>query len=402
LKAQCLGNSIGVISSISNGVLSITANDELSLIAIGDRLRLSNPATDTTISFKVKECSRAGLDYAIPFEKADKFAVGNPVFKTIDTVGDQQDIAAEIDAMYKAFNAKHGAGLRPGQPFAQTYTSLISNIWKEQKKNAAASVGTDNLWIRFDNAEWLNILPSSDNVRHVFYLTKENLHQSKTLPVSTTLGCELPPFIGQRDIELYKQAIEVMLGRGVNKWVLNNVSQFELFKAKEVELSAGQMLYTWNAYTAAFLAGLGARFVTASWEDDFLNIRKMCGPGPGKHLLVYVYGFPPVVRSRFLTREMLNADKISDHTPAGNAHEHLTRSAFFPVFESELGLLIPEKPVSIFTGLRKLKEIGVQNFGIDLSHIRPDKKSWRALFASYNSGENPENTVKFNFKSCVA
>jgi len=135
---------------------------------------------------------------------------------------------------------------------------------------------------------------------------------------------------------------------------------------------------------------------------DFLNIRKMCGPGLGKHLVVYVYGFPPVVRSRFITRDMLNSDKISDHTPVGNAHEHLTHSSFFPVFESELGLLIPENPVSIFTGLRKLREIGVQNFGIDLSYIRPDKKTWQALLAAYNAGENPENTVKFNFKSCVA
>ncbi len=403
LKAQCLGNGIGEITASNNGVLSITLNDESVQIAAGDRLRLSNPATDITISFKIKECAREGLLCTIPFEKADRFAAGNPVFKTIDAAGDQQDISTEIDAMYKAFTAKHGPGLRKSQPLAQTYTSLISNIWKEAKSAGVHAAAKDALWIRFDNADWLTVLPEIPGARYVLYLTKENLHQCRSLQTSGRrfLG-ELPPFIAQRDIELYKQAIDTMIAAGVTGWVLNNVSHFELFKGRDVALIAGHLLYTWNAYTAAFWAGLGVRYVTVSWEDDFLNIRKMCGPGLGKHLVVYTYGFVPVVRSRFITREMLTAGKVSDRAPANGAHEHALRSAFYPVFESELSLLIPEKPVSIFTGIRKLKEIGVQNFGIDLSYSKTDKKLWQSVFEAYSAGENPVNTVKFNFKSCVA
>jgi putative protease len=299
--------------------------------------------------------------------------------------------------------------LRKGPALDQTYTSLISNVWKDAKKPAEVVKKPDTLWIRFDNADWLTCLPLRSHqgeagpMRYVFYLTKENLHQSKALPADSlrSLAGELPPFIAQRDIELYRQAIDAMISRGITRWVVNNVSQFEFFKGEEVELTAGHLLYTWNAYTAAFLASVGVKYVTASWEDDFLNIRKMCGPGLARSLVVYLYGFPAVVRSRFITRELLSADKISDRTPAGS-HEHLLHSSFYPVFESELALLIPEKPVSIFTGLRKLKEIGVQNFGIDLSYMRPDKKMWHELFTAYSSGENPQNTVKFNFKSCVA
>jgi putative protease len=408
-KAQCLGNSVGTITAINNGVLSITAGNGAQ-IAVGDRLRLSNPATDTTISFKIKECASVGAVYNIPFEKADKFSTGNPVYKTVDSATDQQNIEAEIDAMYRDFASKRGAGLRKGHTLDQTYTSLISNIWKEAKKAGSRARNADTLWVRFDNAEWLNILPMAGNMRYVFYLTKENLHSATEAmtdpPAEARRGgaqaAELPPFIGQRDIELYRQAIDAMIARGVTRWALNNISQFEFFNDKAVELTAGHLLYTWNAYTAAFFSGLGVKFVTASWEDDFLNIRKMCGPGLAKSMVVYLYGFAPVARSRYLTREMLEDSKISGLAPANDTRKFSAQPAFFPVFESEIGLLIPEKPIGIFTGLRKLKEIGVENFGIDLSYIRPDKKTWQAIYAAYSAGENPINTAKFNFKTCVA
>ena len=209
---------------------------------------------------------------------------------------------------------------------------------------------------------------------------------------------ELPPFIGQRELPLFQQCINKMAGEGINKWVLNNVSQFGLFEGMDCELSAGPFLYTWNAYAAAFLSDLGVKYFTASWEDDFLNIRKMSGPGLGRYIVVYLYGFAPVVRSRMITKEMLTEDAVKD---CSSAHDESDGTTFTPVFESGLALLVPEKPVSIFTARRKFKEIGISNFGIDLCFIKPGRQRWDAVINSYNTSENAPGTVKFNFKRLV-
>jgi putative protease len=402
-KAQCLGNLVGSIDAIKNGSLYIRTVDDTVAIVEGDRLRLSNPATDTTIAFKVKEISTDGGRYVIPFGKTEGFSRGNPVFKTIDTMLDQKDIEKDIDAVYQNFQSNN-RGRRIEPQTDQAYTALISNKWKELKTAAPVAAGEEALWVRFDDIGWLDVLPPPEkNGRYIFYLTKENLHLSEKIPVANAarFAGELPPFIGQREIPLFQQCIDKMVAMGVTKWVINNVSQFEYFKGTACELSAGHFLYTWNAYTAAFLAANGIKYFTASWEDDFLNVRKLCGPGLGKYVVAYLYGYVPVVRSRIITREMLNDDPIRDRAPASELQESVTPVSFTPVFESELAVLIPEKPVSIFTARRKFKECGIANFGIDLCFISPDRKRWTTLLTAYQQQENPMDSLKFNFKRGV-
>jgi len=402
-KAQCLGNRVGTLADVSNGALTIDTVDDSVAIAEGDRLRLSNPQTDTTVAFKVKEFTKDGLRYVVPFGRAGEFACGNPVFKTLDNACDQKDLEKDIDAIYQNYKSAHNKVGRSGQQPSQTYTALISNIWKDVRRTSALKESDDTLWVRFDNTSWLDVLPLLEkNGRYVFYFTKDNLHLADKIPSDRAAGMagELPPFIGQRELPLFKQCIDKMTGRGINKWVVNNVSHFGLFKGMECELSAGHFMYTWNAYTAAFLSGIGVKYFTASWEDDFLNIRKMCGPGLGKYMVVYLYGFVPVVRSRLVTREMLTGETITDYAPAATAHDDVARvaSSFIPVFESGLTVLVPEKPMSIFTARRKLRECGIANFGIDLTCIKPDRKRWNALISAYNVEENSVDSVKFNFK----
>ena len=400
-KAQCLGNLIGSIEAIQEGNLYISVINDTVEIKEGDRLRLSNPATDTTIAFKVKEFSKEGARYVLPFGKAAEFDCGNPVFKTVDTAFDQKDIEKDIDAIYQTYQGRNRRDKRPQQQPTQAYTALISNKWKELKKAAPADGAEDTLWVRFDTTGWLDVLPAPDNnSRYVFSLTRENLHLSDTIPAKMAphIAGELPPFIGQRELPLFKQCIDKMLGMGITKWVINNVSQFGYFRNSGCELSTGAFLYTWNAYAAAFLADNGITYFTSSWEDDFLNIRKMCGPGLGKFVVSYLYGFVPVVRSRIITREMLSDDLVRDRVPVSEPSENCTPASFAPVFESELALLIPEKPVCIFTARRKLKECGIVNFGIDLSFIKPDRKVWATILTAYQEQVNLLDSLKFNFK----
>ncbi|MCX5782565.1 MAG: hypothetical protein NT145_07710, partial [Elusimicrobia bacterium] len=404
-KAQCLGNLIGTIEAITDTGITVKMLNAKDEILEGDRLRISNPAKDTTIAFKIREFSKEGSTFLIPFGKSEGFSCGNPVFKTVDKAFDQKNIEQDIDAIYENYSKNNRHGRKQELSVSQSYTALISNVWKEFKKTSASGDGGDTLWVKFDNIQWLDVLTQPSNgTRHIFSLKKDNLHQSEAIAdkkYSSHMAVELPPFIGQRDTNLFKEYVDAMVSRGIRKWVLNNVSQFGFFKDLDCELSSGHFLYVWNAYAAAFLAGIGVKYYTTSWEDDFLNIRKMCGPGLGKFLVVYLYGFAPLVRSRIITKEMLSEEIIRDGSPDPEKREHIANVSFQPVFESELALLIPEKPVNIFTARRKFKECGISMFGIDLSFIKPEAKLWKTLLEGYTKQENIVNSVKFNFKRGV-
>ncbi len=400
-KAQCLGNFFGRIDEIKDGNLYIVPAESTGEIVEKDRLRISDPASDTTISFKVRGLSKEGARYIIPFGKANEFSRGNPVFKTADVLFDQQDIEKDIDGMYKAFQEKNRGGRREELRYSQAYTSLISSKWKEFKNAVPPDPAQDTLWIRFDAIEWQDILPPPDkNNRHVLYLTKENMHLSDKIPAKDApfFSGELPPFIGQRDVPQFAQRVNGMIAAGITKWVINNVAQFEFFRGTACELTAGPFLYTWNAYTAAFLADNGVTRFTVSWEDDLPDIKKMCGPGLGSHVVCYLYGFVPMVRSRLITRDMLEDGMITNSMSDPDLREGRAPFSFFPVFESGLALLIPDKPVSLFTARDKLRECGIATFGIDLSYMKPDRKRWAAVFSAWQRREPLPDTRRFNFK----
>ncbi|MGA2091307.1 MAG: peptidase U32 family protein [Endomicrobiales bacterium] len=397
-KAQCLGTRIGHIDSSHEGVLTIEITDETAALHEGDRLRVSNPDSDTTIAFKVKEFSQQDSLYVIPFTKTAEFKPGNPVYKTVDVAFDQKNLEHDIDTIYENFSHRKGSSRHSESSVSQAYTALISNTWKENKKMVSPAEEQDILWVRFDTPGWLDVLPLTDkNTRYIYYLTKDTMHQSDRVFESTVtpVDAELPPFIGQRDIDQYRRCIDSLVEKGVRKWVINNVSQLGFFTGSECELVAGHFLYTWNAYTAAFLMTKGVSQVVTGWEDDFLNIRKMCGPGVGRRMVVYLYGFVPVIRSRLVTAEMIGQEILHEHNVAESANPPVS---FKTAHESELTVLVAEKPACIFTARKKLSQCGIHTFGIDLNFIKPDKKTWNTLINAYRLQENIPDTTKFNFK----
>ncbi|MFH1368801.1 MAG: peptidase U32 family protein [Elusimicrobiota bacterium] len=402
-KAQCLGQLIGEVESVTGTHISIKLNSDSSAITRDDRVRVSNPATDFTKAFKIKEFFEENGIYTVPFSQASEFAGGNPVFKTVDTASEQKNIEQEIDSVYDAFKKSHPHRARDIQVL-QEYTSLISNAWKESRGKINNDAGAENLWIKFDDIGWESMLPAAGKgVKHVFSVSKENMRAARSISskAGENLYFELPPFIGQRDVPEFMKFVNEASASGIKTWVLNNISHLEFFNNSGCALIAGGFLYTWNAYTAQFLLAKGvSRFVVSS-EDDFLNIRKMSGPGLGSHLAVYLYGHPAVVRSRIVTRGNLDDGIISENSMPKAASEAKISSSYFPVFESDTTVLIPEKPVSVFTFRKKFRDCGIKNFGMDLSYLKPDRALWSVLIDAYQKEENIVGSLKFNFKRGV-
>ncbi len=401
-KAQCLGNRIGKVETVTKDSLTIKIFDGVPEILSGDRLRLSNPDADITKAFKVREFSSDGSSYTFSLENADDFKKGNPVFKTVDALTDQKDMEKDVDVIYKKYQLKNKGKVIRAYQVRQDYTALISNKWNNVKIRTRGTAAEDTLWVRFADVKWVDILSRKNKkTRTVFSLNQGNMYHSGEVVrrLGNDTAMELPPFIGQREIQPFRVQIEKMISSGVKDWTLNNISHIGFFKDTGCHLTAGQFLYAWNAYAAAFLDDRGLRSFNVSWEDDFLNVKDLSGPVPAERLLIYLYGHPPLVRSRILTPGYIGEELIRENDKG--AKKGKDENSVYPIAESKLELLIPAKPVCLFSSKRKLRSLGIKNFGIDLSFIPPDKKLLNTLFDSYDESENIPGSVRFNFKRGV-
>ncbi|MFH1724794.1 MAG: peptidase U32 family protein [Elusimicrobiota bacterium] len=412
-QTQCLGLRIGEVAGSVEGRLSIEVSRALER---GDRLRVSDPGSDRTEVLKVKDFTRDGKRYELPYS-GPAFGPGTPVFLAGDARSEEKSFTKEVDALFVAYGGSRGrAGDAP--PHSKAYAGLLANQWA-RNRGAARS---ERLWITIDDPAWTRVIPLRkaaagvdappdahslpDGARHrapagvdadlVMSLNRDNLHAfldaAKDLPVAAKdVICQLTPYIGQRELPEFRRAVQVLSAAGFSRWILNNVSHFGFFKDTPAELIAGPFLYTWNAYAALAWKELGVSRFIVSWEDDALNIKELCRLALRGHLVAYLYGYPPLARSRMLSKRMCDGGPVEEKPGV----------RFRRVFESGSAILIPDKPVSLFNARKKLSELGIDAFGIDLSFIAPDAERWSAIYASFRDRVNPDDTIKFNFKRGV-
>jgi len=387
-KPQCLGRRIGTVIKSEPGLITIETAEALQP---GDRIRISDPGSDTTEALKIKEISKSGNACSIPFA-GEAFSPGSQVFKAGDAGWDEKNIEKEIDMMYSS-HAGSPADRKPGHQndYSNKYASLIARQWINTDKSSSVQ-----LRVRIDDPGWIALLPrNGQDLNVVLSLKKENIGIFKEtcsgqfFDCSSTV-CELLPYISQREISGYRQVIDRLIASGIKRWVLNNISQFGFFPSEGLELTAGHFLYTWNAFSARILKDLGTAYFVTSWEDDILNIRKLAEAGLRSRLIVYLYGYPPVARSRMLSRDTYSEGIYSEQD-----------IKLRMIFESGAGVLIPDKPVMLFNMREKLTLSGIRNFGIDLSYIKPEKSIWENIYDAYQKKTNFPDSIKFNFKRTV-
>ena len=317
---------------------------------IGDRLRIVNPKTDSNTVFK----------YGGETPDFEGFEKGNPVYLTGSGDFDETALSKKLNAIYAA-HTRRDISLKAS---SNQYTNLIARVWPSPEKKA------EKLWFKIDDVEWLKFL---DSKNIIFAVNQNNLRQ---IPQNVTV--ELPPFIAERDINDYKRI-------DAKGYVLNNIAHIDI-AGEHAERIAGPYLYVWNAYAARALTDLGiSKFFTA-WEDDTLNIRRLKFP-----LIVNLFGKPVITRSRMLTKEHDYGAVVSDK-------KDIELDQFM---EGNLSLLVTKIPVMLFNAKEKLKSIGINEFCLDLSYIKPDEKFLKELMRAYAADTNFEISSKFNFKRGV-
>ncbi|MDT8285723.1 MAG: peptidase U32 family protein [Elusimicrobiales bacterium] len=316
----------------------------------GDRVRVVDPKTDRSCIFK----------YGLEKPDLKGFRKGSPVYLAGTADFDGEALAGELDDIYRNYRAKAAGG---GIPSNQ-HTSLIARVWPAEPRRE------EKLRFRIDDAAWLELL-GNENI--IFAVNRDNLRH-----IPPKAAVELPPFIAEREMKDYRHI-------RAGEYVLNNISHFDMVPDGAVK-TAGPWLYAWNAYAARALKDLGVGAFFASWEDDALNIGRLKFP-----LIVTLFGKPVITRSRMLTKE-------HDY---GAVRSEETGTELDQSMEGGLSVLTGKIPVMLFNAKEKLKSVGVNEFCVDLSRIRPDRKLLAELRAAYASGRNFGDSVAFNFRRGV-
>lgn len=317
---------------------------------VGDRIRIVNPKTDHSFVFK----------YSGKVSNNEGFEKGDPVYLTGSKDFDEKALTKELDAIYAAHQRKDVAD----SVISNQYTSLITRVWPKQVRQK------EKLWFKVNDVEWLTLLDSKNIIFAV--------NQSNVWSIPGNVTVELPPFIAEREMHDYKNI-------DAKGYVLNNIAHLDIV-SENAEKIAGPFLYAWNAYAARSLKDLGISKFFTSWEDDTLNIRRLKIP-----LIVNLFGKPVVTRSRMLTKEHDYGTVVSDKGD-------IELDQFM---EGNLNILVSKKPVMLFTAKEKLKNCGMNEFCLDLSYIKPDKRFLKVLMDAYADNKNFEGSSKFNFKRGV-
>jgi putative protease len=420
---HCHGKRIGELVRFDSERVYFNSNEKIS---DGDRVRISDSENDTTKTLKIEDlqletkldssarkslfpsssakagdpgnCLSAKLDSPIKSGNDNinlyssmcdikDLSVGSSIFKISDIESDETGLEEDIDKMYTDYVKKR---IKPEPRYSQSYTSLISSVWKNSKSSK------ESLWVRTDNPEWLNILFSENHAKQIiFNLTVENRYQFeewKNLNPGRDVAIELPPYINERETDNWQKAIHSMLELGVKRLVLNNVAHISMTKGLNAELISGPYLYYLNAYSARVLKDAGMTKYIASWEDDLLNLFMMSKIGLGSEMIVFLYGKPVIVRSKMLKTGTPYAGKTVYSTTEDK------KNVFDMGIENDSFILYPYNPVSNFNQRLKLAEKGITGFGIDLTCLEPSAAGFKELMNDYETGTNAENTCRFNMK----
>ncbi|GAB4263941.1 peptidase U32 family protein [Deferrisoma sp.] len=153
------------------------------------------------------------------------------------------------------------------------------------------------LWVRAETARALKAAAAEGPHRVVALMTTETLRARERL--AGELGgrdrivWELPAWIAQADLALYRERLEGLAAEGFRAVCLTNPGHRDLVRGLELELHAGRELNAVNPWAAEELAGWGCRTAVASPEAEPEALA-----GWPLRPVAYAWGRPPL----FLTR----------------------------------------------------------------------------------------------------
>ncbi|MDR2313375.1 MAG: U32 family peptidase [Spirochaetaceae bacterium] len=227
--------------------------------------------------------------------------------------------------------------------------------------------------------------------------TLRALLQTGDLPFKThEIILALDPYFPQGEDAFLQDALGKLEERGYRRFILNNPGHFSFFsKFKDrTLLIAGPWLYTFNRWSAAFAAALGARAIISPLENNRQNLEKTMDPKMRPLVLLTLFAWPPLFRIR---------GDLS--TRYGFTHFTGTRDESFSMIPGEKNtVVIPDTPFSIVDKTPFLRAAGFRRFILDFSagtftgSFPLKKKLYREVVKAAAQGLSLSGVSRFNWK----
>ncbi|MBN2144111.1 MAG: U32 family peptidase [Candidatus Aureabacteria bacterium] len=263
-----------------------------------------------------------------------------------------------------------------------------------RKEDSFRLDSNEELIIQISHCGWLGLLTQIPFQGMILDFEKDLLHEFLenrigTLSMSLRSKCKisLPPFIPEEEISGWKNCIELARKNGIRKWVCNQIGQRSLFDGEVFELTAGSFIPVMNDQAQRMLKENGFTCFFYSFEDDFLNLKKISHPSG----LFSVF-----------TRVRLFVSRIRPALNCGITIRDNNQNLFQVHEKHGLYYLVSETPLCLTHQKEKVAKIGIKKFVLDLSFFQPDEKFLSDVIGAYQAGTRLHPSTMFNFKTGLA
>ena len=256
----------------------------------------------------------------------------------------------------------------------------------------AAFKGKDELAVKIEQIKDWHELHRDIVDAIILPVSKLNMHQLAQFARKLRDGgdhviWQLPFIIFEADIPFYREAVGAIMRAGFKRFELTNLSQFQLFKGTDAELSTDYRLFSLNSQALLTWQELGCVRATLYIEDDRDNIAKLLSSDLKITRGTLLYAQVPVITSKIAIKEI-----------KGEAPLTSDRGDVYGVkVKDRLTVVNAQTPFALTQYRNELRQMGCGSFLMDLSHLMPEERE-RALEA-YRKALGVQGASEFNFSA---
>lgn len=357
------GILIGKVVSSHDGRLSFESNVELQR---GNRIRIRTADDNDQNAFVMSDFHKAENVYTIK--------------------GVRSSIESGCDVFLTAYRSiKFDEPINEQLPMPARISQAQVNNIVQKTRHAVPQNSKPQLHVRIDDVKWLEM--NELKVADVIQLSL-NLAQLKELVVSSLpakmlnrIWIELPAFISEKSVPVYKDLCAQFAKQGLNRFVISQLSQKLLLPAG-ARFATNEQVYAYNDAAVAFILGEGSEWVTSPVENEYDNLLS----GACRSQVVPVYFRPKLFYSRMPVK--LTGNFFSDDQ----------RQRFVRHRVNGMTVISPEQPVCVTNFAAKLSGKGFQRFLIDLTFERPNAQVISKVLSHLKTSTSIPGTSGFNMK----
>lgn len=223
-------------------------------------------------------------------------------------------------------------------------------------------------------------------------VSKANMHQFQGFARKLKGGedkviWQLPFIIFEAELQVYRDAVEMIMRGGFRRFELTNLSQFQFFKGTDAELNTDYRLFSLNSQALLSWQELGVKRATLYMEDDRANMGQLLASDLKIDRSVLLYAPVPVITSKIAIKEI-----------KGDAPLASDRGDLYSVkVKDHLTVVSAQTPFALTQYRSELRQMGCGSFLLDLSQLQPDERE-RALEA-YRKGVAVQAASEFNYSA---